>query len=125
MPTLQALPEAATKLEPFGPDEEAYIQYSSGSTSNPKGVLISQKAIIANARGILREGLKLTPEDRAFSWLPLYHDMGLVGFCLSPMLGQVTRRFPRHHDLRPPPGAVAEADVGQSLDHHLFAELRL
>jgi fatty-acyl-CoA synthase len=87
---LQALPEAATKLEPFGPDEEAYIQYSSGSTSNPKGVLISQKAIMANTQGILREGLKLTPDDRAFSWLPLYHDMGLVGFCLSPAMGQVT-----------------------------------
>jgi fatty-acyl-CoA synthase len=90
---LQSLPEAATKLEPLGAGEEAYIQYSSGSTSNPKGVLISQKAIIANARGILREGLKLTPEDRAFSWLPLYHDMGLVGFCLSPMLGQVSVDF--------------------------------
>jgi fatty-acyl-CoA synthase len=90
---LQALPEAATKLEPLGPAEEAYIQYSSGSTSNPKGVLISQRAIIANARGILREGLRLTPEDRAFSWLPLYHDMGLVGFCLSPMLGQVSVDF--------------------------------
>ncbi|MCA3572527.1 MAG: AMP-binding protein, partial [Aestuariivirga sp.] len=71
---LAALPEAAAKLEPFGAEEEAYIQYSSGSTSSPKGVLISQKAIIANARGILREGLRLTPEDRAFSWLPLYHD---------------------------------------------------
>jgi fatty-acyl-CoA synthase len=90
---LAALPEAATKLEPFGANEEAYIQYSSGSTSNPKGVLISQKAIIANARGILREGLKLTHDDRAFSWLPLYHDMGLVGFCLSPMLGQVSVDF--------------------------------
>ena len=90
---LAALPEAATKLEAFGPGEEAYIQYSSGSTSSPKGVLISQKAIIANARGILREGLKLTPDDRAFSWLPLYHDMGLVGFCLSPMLGQVSVDF--------------------------------
>ena len=90
---LQALPEAATKLEPFRADEQAYIQYSSGSTSSPKGVLISQRAIIANARAILREGLKLTPEDRAFSWLPLYHDMGLVGFCLSPMLGQVTVDF--------------------------------
>ncbi len=90
---LQALPEAAAKLEPFRADESAYIQYSSGSTSSPKGVLISQKAIIANTRGILRDGLKLTPDDRAFSWLPLYHDMGLVGFCLSPMMGQVTVDF--------------------------------
>ena len=90
---LQSRPQAHAKLEPFGPDEDAYIQYSSGSTSNPKGVLITQKAITANARGILREGLKLTPRDRAFSWLPLYHDMGLVGFCLSPMMGQVTVDF--------------------------------
>ena len=90
---LQALPESAVKLAPFRADEDAYIQYSSGSTSNPKGVLITQKAIAANTRGILRHGLKLTPEDRAFSWLPLYHDMGLVGFCLSPMMGQVTVDF--------------------------------
>lgn len=90
---LQAQPEAAAMLEPFRADESAYIQYSSGSTSSPKGVLISQKAITANTRGILREGLKLTPDDRAFSWLPLYHDMGLVGFCLSPMMGQVTVDF--------------------------------
>jgi fatty-acyl-CoA synthase len=89
-PELQALPEAAAKLRPFRADEDAYIQYSSGSTSNPKGVLISQKAIVANTRGILRDGLKVSPDDRAFSWLPLYHDMGLVGFCLSPMMGQVT-----------------------------------
>lgn len=77
-------------LRPFASDEAAYIQYSSGSTSDPKGVLIMQTAIVANTRSILVEGLKITPDDRAFSWLPLYHDMGLVGFCLSPMMGQVT-----------------------------------
>ena len=77
-------------LQPFGPEDVSYIQYSSGSTSNPKGVLISQKAACANTMAILRHGLKITPTDRAFSWLPLYHDMGLVGFCLSPMMGQVS-----------------------------------
>lgn len=87
---LAAMPESIEKLKPFDVDEVAYIQYSSGSTSSPKGVLITQKAIVANTRGILRDGLKVTGEDRAFSWLPLYHDMGLVGFCLSPMMGQVT-----------------------------------
>jgi fatty-acyl-CoA synthase len=87
---LQALPESMLKLEGFGAEDEAYIQYSSGSTSDPKGVLITQKAIMANTTGILRHGLKVSPNDRAFSWLPLYHDMGLVGFCLSPAMGQVT-----------------------------------
>jgi fatty-acyl-CoA synthase len=87
---LQAEPESIEKLRPFEVDDVAYIQYSSGSTSSPKGVLITQKAIVANTRGILRDGLGITNDDRAFSWLPLYHDMGLVGFCLSPMMGQVT-----------------------------------
>ena len=87
---LQALPESLTKLEAFGPGDVAYIQYSSGSTSEPKGVLITQKAIMANTQGILRDGLRVTKSDRAFSWLPLYHDMGLVGFCLAPMMGQVS-----------------------------------
>jgi fatty-acyl-CoA synthase len=87
---LQALPESMAKLKGFGPDDEAYIQYSSGSTSDPKGVLITQRAIMANTTGILREGLRITKADRAFSWLPLYHDMGLVGFCLSPAMGQVS-----------------------------------
>ena len=87
---LQALPQSAARLEPFGAGDVAYIQYSSGSTSSPKGVLITQAAIAANSRGILRHGLRVRPDDRAFSWLPLYHDMGLVGFCLAPMMGQVT-----------------------------------
>ena len=81
---------SAVVLQGFGRDDVAYVQYSSGSTSAPKGVLISQAAIMANAEGILRQGLAITPQDRAFSWLPLYHDMGLVGFCLAPMIGQVT-----------------------------------
>jgi len=87
---LDECPQSDEAFQPFAANEVAYIQYSSGSTSRPKGVLITQKSVIANARGILRHGLKLTPEDRAFSWLPLYHDMGLVGFCLAPMMGQVS-----------------------------------
>ena len=52
-----------------------------------------QKSIMANTTGIVRDGLKIREEDRAFSWLPLYHDMGLVGFCLSPLVAQVTVDF--------------------------------
>ncbi len=90
---LESTPESDANIRAFGPDDVAYIQYSSGSTSEPKGVLISQRAIMANANGILRDGLKITSTDRAFSWLPLYHDMGLVGFCLAPMLSQVSVDF--------------------------------
>ena len=87
---LDAIETAGAELSPFGPDDVAYIQYSSGSTSNPKGVLITQRSIVTNARCILQDGLEITRDDRASSWLPLYHDMGLVGFCLAPMMGQVT-----------------------------------
>ena len=85
---LAALPESIHKLQGFAANDVAYIQYSSGSTSAPKGVLISQSAILANARGMVVFGTQAKPHDRAFSWLPLYHDMGLVGFCLGPLLAQ-------------------------------------
>ena len=73
---------------PFGPHEMCYIQYSSGSTSAPKGVIGTQKSVNANLHGITKHGLRLVETDRASSWLPLYHDMGLIGFALAPMYGQ-------------------------------------
>ena len=84
---LAALPDEVDAV-PFGPDEQCYIQYSSGSTSAPKGVIGTQASVMANLHGITRHGLKLVATDRAASWLPLYHDMGLIGFCLAPMYGQ-------------------------------------
>ena len=84
-----ALPSTGGCLRPFGKDDPSYIQYSSGSTTEPRGVPVTQRAITANALAIARH-LALGPADRATSWLPLYHDMGLVGFCITPMLAQVT-----------------------------------
>ncbi len=80
-------------LAPLCSDEPAYLQYSSGSTSSPKGVVISQRAITHNARGILQTGLEVRSGDRAFSWLPLYHDMGLVGFFLTPLMSQISTDY--------------------------------
>ena len=87
---IAAWPAADEPVEPFGPDEPCYIQYSSGSTSFPRGVLVTQRAIAANAHAIAVHGLALRPGDRCTSWLPLYHDMGLVGCCLTPVMAQVT-----------------------------------
>src|SRR5690606_9463251 len=67
-----------------------YIQHSSGSTNLPRGVVDSHRAITRNARGIGRHGLELRQGDRATCRLPLYHDMGLVGFGLTPMVRQIT-----------------------------------
>ncbi|MEQ1929739.1 MAG: fatty acyl-AMP ligase [Parvularculaceae bacterium] len=90
---LDALPDCDEAPVPFGPDEQCYIQYSSGSTSAPKGVIGTQASVMANLQGITKHGLKLVDTDRAASWLPLYHDMGLIGFCLAPMYGQRTVDF--------------------------------
>jgi len=65
-------------------DDPAFIQYTSGSTGNPKGVLLTHRNLLANVRAI-GLGLAVRPSDVGASWLPLYHDMGLIGswlFCL-------------------------------------------
>ncbi len=83
-------PDDRAPLLPSGPDEVAYLQFSSGSTRFPTGVAVRQRALMSNAEAILRHGLRVRPDDRAVSWLPLYHDMGLVGFLLAPLAGQVS-----------------------------------
>jgi acyl-CoA synthetase (AMP-forming)/AMP-acid ligase II/acyl carrier protein len=68
--------------------EEFTIQFSSGSTSEPKGVIITHASLMTNLRQ-MSIALKVTPEDRLSSWLPLYHDMGLVGALMAPIYNQV------------------------------------
>ncbi len=72
------------------PDGLCYLQFSSGSTRFPMGVAVTQSALMANIVAIGRDGLKLVPEDRAVTWLPLYHDMGLVGMLLCAVGFQVS-----------------------------------
>ncbi|SDB74711.1 fatty acyl-AMP ligase [Belnapia rosea] len=86
-------PDDGRVLMPIQADETAYLQFSSGSTRFPAGIKVTQRALMANIGAILRHGLRVAPEDRAVSWLPLYHDMGLVGFMLAPLAGQVTVDF--------------------------------
>lgn len=63
------------------PDDVAFIQFSSGSTSDPKGVVLTHGNIIANARGAT-EAAGFSEDDSSLSWMPLTHDMGLIGFHL-------------------------------------------
>ena len=58
--------------------ETAFIQYTSGSTGSPKGVVVTHRNLVSNMRASA-EGARFGPDDRSLSWLPLYHDMGLVG----------------------------------------------
>lgn len=72
------------------PDDTCFLQFTSGSTSDPKGVVVTHGNLAANARAIMFEGLRADPEvDVGISWLPLYHDMGLIGFVIAPLFADV------------------------------------
>ena len=64
------------------PDDIAFIQYSSGSTSDPKGVCLTHRNLCTNIRAIV-EGTGWNEDDVSLSWMPLTHDMGLIGYHLS------------------------------------------
>lgn len=87
---INLLPEVSRELIPNDPDETAYIQFTSGSTRLPRGVVITERALMTNLRGIVCNGLDVRPGDRCASWLPFYHDMGLVGLVLAPLAAQLS-----------------------------------
>jgi 1-acyl-sn-glycerol-3-phosphate acyltransferase len=83
--------------------DPAFIQYTSGSTGQPKGVLLTHDNLLANIRAI-GAGVEVRPTDVGVSWLPLYHDMGLIGSWLTCL----------HHGLPltllPPPAFLARPE---------------
>jgi len=66
------------------PDDIAFIQFSSGSTSEPKGVILTHRNLTSNIEAIVT-GIAARPDDASLSWMPLTHDMGLIGFHLTPL----------------------------------------
>ena len=86
---LTLLPASKRKLAGATVDEIAYVQYTSGSTRVARGAVITQRAVMVNLGAIIGDGLALGPDDRFFSWLPFYHDMGLVGKMLVPVASQL------------------------------------
>ena len=67
-------------------DDTAFLQFTSGSTSRPKGVVLTHRNLAANVRAIMELGIGIRDGvDSGVSWLPLYHDMGLIGFVIAPL----------------------------------------
>jgi fatty-acyl-CoA synthase len=95
--SLDAVEPAVGALPQAGPDDIAYLQYSSGSTRFPHGVAVTHRALLDNlhSHGV---GLEVIESDRVISWLPWYHDMGLVGCFLSPIAMQMSVDFLKTED---------------------------
>ncbi len=84
------LPQAAS-------EDIAYLQYSSGSTRFPHGVAVTHHALLSNLSAH-SHGMELQDSDRCISWLPWYHDMGLVGCFLSVVANQVSTDYMKTED---------------------------
>lgn len=82
----QGSPPAFERV-PVTPNDLCFLQFTSGSTSKPKGVMVTHGNLVANATAFLGpHGLNRTPDDVGVSWLPLFHDMGLIGFVLGTLI---------------------------------------
>ena len=91
----EAAPDAA--LPEASPEDIAYLQYSSGSTRFPHGVAVTHRGLLNNLAAH-SHGMELSDSDRCISWLPWYHDMGLVGCLLSPIANQVSTDYLKTED---------------------------
>jgi fatty-acyl-CoA synthase len=72
------------------PEDMAFFQFTSGSTSRPKGVMVTHRNLAANSEAFMIHGLgKDSSFDKGVSWLPLFHDMGLIGFVIGPLFTNI------------------------------------
>ena len=94
---LLARPVVEAPLPTARADDIAYLQYSSGSTRFPHGVAITHRALLNNLAAH-SHGMEIDGNDRCVSWLPWYHDMGLVGCFLSPVANQVSTDYLKTED---------------------------
>jgi fatty-acyl-CoA synthase len=85
------------ELPVAGPDDIAYLQYSSGSTRFPHGVAVTHRGLLNNLAAH-SHGMAVVETDRCISWLPWYHDMGLVGCLLSSMANQISTDYLKTED---------------------------
>jgi fatty-acyl-CoA synthase len=117
--SLEDVEHAPGELPAGSSDDIAYLQYSSGSTRFPHGVAVTHRSLLDNlhAHGV---GLKAEDKDRVISWLPWYHDMGLVGCLLSPVAMQMSVDYLKTEDFARRPLAwldLVSRNPGQTLSY--------
>lgn len=95
--------KAAPRTREGGPDDLALVQFSSGTTGEPRPVPLTHRAVLANVRAILAELPGRVQDHSGVTWLPLYHDMGLVGCLLTAVAapGDLTLLKPEEFVVRP------------------------
>lgn len=94
-------PESAWRPPWISSGDVAHLQYTSGSTSHPKGVMITHGSLLANL-DVIADGFQGTSEDRGILWLPLYHDMGLLSVLYTLAIGAVTEIYAPRWFVRDP-----------------------
>lgn len=78
---------ASDWIEPqLTPDDLAFLQYTSGSTGTPKGVMVTHRHVMHNS-ALIYQGFEHSSQSRGVMWLPLFHDMGLIGGVIQPLYG--------------------------------------
>jgi len=89
--TVEQLDSVAGTLDVrVDPEDVAFLQFTSGSTSRPKGVVVTHANLAANAEAFMIDGISRdSSTDKGVSWLPLFHDMGLIGFVVGPLFSNV------------------------------------
>ena len=93
---VESIRRSREKMQPVKVDidDTCFLQFTSGSTSLPKGVIVSHRNVAANVHAFMKIGLGIQDGvDSGVSWLPLYHDMGLIGFVLAPLFHRNTVTF--------------------------------
>jgi fatty-acyl-CoA synthase len=112
-PPMVAFPSLVGRAEdliPPHPDPErlASLQFTSGSTSEPKGVMLADRHILANLDGAVKAAKLDVESDVIVSWLPLYHDMGLIGLLTIPMITGIELVLAGPQDFMSSPGRWLE-----------------